>query len=241
MGVRSLVTERAEDRAMVRVRSTLGDDADGFVVAEAVFGVVAVAVHLEFLNGVDGEMIRAADTIARVVLTPIDRHQAAPAVPARGRECVVPEGPATTLRTGIAYRLYVDDAGQGEDISIKRVVHVGEFLHLVQVDFVSLLRLFGGNKWRRAPHLHRGRGLTYPEVQILYSRLPDRQNDIARDGRIETGRRDLHPIRANRQQRKVIGTIRARLLGFGEPDGGIADRHHGPGNHSTLSIKHSAL
>ena len=45
MRVRSLVAESAEGRAMVIVGSGLRDDGDGFIVAEAVFGVVAVAVH----------------------------------------------------------------------------------------------------------------------------------------------------------------------------------------------------
>src|SRR5437879_4952724 len=148
---------------------------------------------------------------------------------------------AGTLRTRIAYRLYVEDAGQGEDIGIERVVHVGQRLHLVLGDFVSLLHLFHGKKWGVACNHHRGRGLTYPEVQVLHSRLPDRKNDIACDGLIETCRRNLHLISANRQQRKIIGTVLARLLALGETCGSIPDRHQRPRNSATLNIEHTAL
>ena len=45
MRVRSLVAESAKGRAMVIVGSGLRDDGYGFIVAEAVLGVVSVAVH----------------------------------------------------------------------------------------------------------------------------------------------------------------------------------------------------
>src|SRR5207302_4840556 len=185
-------------------------------------------------------MIRATDTLPGVVLATIDGYLATAPVPTGSRECVESTC-ASTLRTGIAYRLYVGDAGQGKDIGIERVVHVGERFHLVLGDFVSLLHLFDGKKWGLARNHHRGRGLTYPEVHVFHNRLADRQNDIARDSPAETCRRDLHLIRANRQQRKVIGTVRARLLALGEPRGSIADRHPGPRNGATERIKHTAL
>ena len=65
----------------------------------------------------------------------------------------------STLRTSIAYRIDVGDARQGEDIGIKRVVHVRERCHLALGDFVSLLHLFDGKKRSLARNRYRGRGL----------------------------------------------------------------------------------
>src|SRR5207245_11439437 len=107
-------------------------------------------------------MIGATDTLPGVVLATIDGYLATATVPGGSRECV--DGScASTLRTGIAYRLYVGDAGQGEDIGIERVVHVGQRFHLVVGDFVSLVRLFDRVMWGLAVNAHRSGALPVSE------------------------------------------------------------------------------
>ena len=58
--VQCAVTEEFERAAMERVGSGLGDGVDDRPTGTSVFGGVAVRVHLEFRNGIFGELIRRA-------------------------------------------------------------------------------------------------------------------------------------------------------------------------------------
>ena len=83
--VGTLVAEGTEGRAVVIVGSGLRNDGHHFLVAETIFGIVAIAVYEEFVNSVNREMIGAADTLPSVVFAAVNGYQAAATV--AGRSC----------------------------------------------------------------------------------------------------------------------------------------------------------